>query len=193
MLKMRIYPHLSASLLKTHRRQKLRWTARLRYLLKSTGDLDQLRLAERSTKKRNSNRHTKHITRRHGDVRISSDCRGRRVATGEVIAVEPVSRPGWSTSRSNQSIELVFLHDEVDALRASQQMVLSQSIDVRFARERSFRLGFHHEVLPKIRHLAIAVLFVEGDYVFERTHRRLWSKRCEISIQVSFELIQQHF
>src|SRR5215216_1710817 len=178
---------------KADARKELRRAPHLRRLLERVSNLDQLRLAERAAEKRNPDRQTKNVTRRHCDVRITRNRRRRRIAAGEVVAIDPIGGPRWSTCRRNESIEPVLLHYRIDPLRARQQVVLTQRGEIGLTRERSFRLGFDHDVLPEVRHLAIAVLLVEGDHIFQRPNRRLWSKSRKVSVQIGFELIQQNF
>src|SRR6185369_13696823 len=103
-------------------REELRWAPRLRRLLKRVSNLDQLGLAERTAKKRNTHRQTKNITCGHSDVWIARHRRRRRITTREVIAIDPIGGPCWSTSRSNERIEPVLLHHCIDPLRARQQV-----------------------------------------------------------------------
>src|SRR6185503_4299344 len=99
-------------------------------LFESVSDSDQLWFAKRTAEERDSHRQSKNITRGHGDVRITCYCRGRRITTGEVIAVGPISWPRWSTSRRDQRVEPVLLHHEVDTLRACEQVILAQRLQV---------------------------------------------------------------
>jgi hypothetical protein len=46
-------------------------------------------------------------------------------------------------------------------------------------------------LLPEIRHDRVAVLFVEGDEVFQRTNRQVGSTR-EILVDARLELVEQH-
>src|SRR5262249_5463827 len=66
-----------------------------------------------------------------------------------------------------------------------------QREQVRLAREWSFCFRLLHDVLAEVWHLAIAIMLVESDDVFQRTHRRLWSQTREVSVEIGFELIQQ--
>ena len=100
-------------------------------------------------------------------MRITRDRGGGRVTAAEMIAIDPVRGPRWSTSGRDQRVQPVLLHDGVNSLRAREQVVLAQCLQVRFAGERSFLLRLFHDVLAEVRHLASTILFVEGDHVFE--------------------------
>src|SRR3954465_9368672 len=71
-------------------------------------------------------------------------------------------------------------------------MIFGEGVAISFFGQRPFGLRLRHGVLAKPGHLAVAVLIVEIDNFFERLDRSAWSQRAKISIQISFEFIEQH-
>src|SRR5688500_6327988 len=137
------------------------WAAGFCGLLKCISDLDQLRFAEGAGEERDPNRQIENISSGNRDVWISRNRVCRRITAREVIAIDPVSGPRWSTSRRNHRIEPVLPHYEIDSLRARKQVILTQSLNVWLTGERSLGFGFDHDVLAEVGHLAFAILFVE--------------------------------
>src|ERR1044072_631531 len=86
----------------------------------------------------------------------------------------------------------MLVHNEVDTLRSRQRVVLLQRLNVFRTRQWTFLLGLNEEILTKVWHLVIAILFVKFDQIFQSLSRRTWSQPGKIFIQISFELVQQH-
>ena len=107
-----------ALLIQLRRCQKLRRATRFGGLFKCERQLDQSRLAPGAAKERNTHRQAANITRRHGDMRVTGDGLSRRVATGEMIAIDPVSGPCRPAGRRNQRVEFVLIHHKIDPLFA---------------------------------------------------------------------------
>ena len=74
-------------------------------------------------------------------------------------------------------VELVLIHDRVDALGPRQPTVLVQRLQVGRVRERPLLLRLQEQLLAEVRHLLCAVRLVEGDHVGEGLARGAFGPR----------------
>src|SRR5207245_4203713 len=94
--------------------QKLWRAADFCCLIKTVGQLNQRRFAISRSEERYAKGQSVRVARRHGDVRITRNCRGRRIAPGKMVTVDPISRPRRSASRRDERVKLVPTQHEVD-------------------------------------------------------------------------------
>src|ERR1700732_1385287 len=108
------------------RGQEARGLTGLCRLLERIGECDQCGLAPSASEKGDSYRQSENESRGHIDVGISGDSSGIGAASGDVIAIDEIRDPGRAPRGSNDSIEMVLVHQGIDAFGSRQLMVLLQ-------------------------------------------------------------------
>src|SRR3981081_4556295 len=93
-------------------------------LFECIGQPYQRGLAPGAAEKGNSNRQAADESRGHINVGISGDGSGVGATSGNVIAIDKVREPGGAAGRSNDSIEMILVHQGVDSFGSRQLMVL---------------------------------------------------------------------
>src|SRR6185503_10269293 len=72
-------------------------------------------------------------------------------------------------------------------------MILAQRLKILAIGEWSFCFRLFKNVLTEVRHLEICFRRIESNQLFQRTNRRRCSEGREVSVEIGFELEQQHF
>src|SRR5258707_680485 len=110
-------------------------------LLERIGQPDQRGLAPGAAEEGDSYRQSGDESRGHIDVGISGDSGGVGTASRDVIAIDKVREPSRAASGSNDSIEMMLVHQGVDSFGSRQLVVLLQGVEICLFRERAFGLG----------------------------------------------------
>ena len=85
-----------------------------------------------------------------------------------MVAVDEVCRPGRPARRSNERVQLIFIHRRVYAFSPRHTLIFFKGVKVSFIRQRPFRFRPQKNLLAEVRHLFISILFVELDGLFQR-------------------------
>src|ERR1700691_2963510 len=107
-----------------------------------------------------------------------------------MVAVDQVGEPCGISRWSDEGIEFEFVHDKINALRATELMIQSQRIEIFFRTERTLLLGFDKNVLSKVRHFTGMIVIIELDHIFQILDRGI-PPPGEISREVGFEFVIQ--
>src|SRR5579864_5300376 len=134
-----------------------------RSLLERIGQLNEGGLAPSTAEERNAHWKTGNRPCGHIDVGISRDGRCVRTTSPRVISIDQIGEPRRSSSRSDQCVQVVLIHNRVDTLGTRQLMIPGYSVEIFFLAEGSFPFRLHEKVLAEIRHLLLAIAIIEFD------------------------------
>src|SRR5688500_8049281 len=108
----------------------------LRALLEGVGELDEGRLAPGATHEGQADWQTPGVARRDGDEWVTRHRGWRRAGTHEVVAVDQVDGPGRAAGWCDERVEVVLVHDRVDAFGAGETVARGERLKVGSVGER---------------------------------------------------------
>src|ERR1700675_3039581 len=105
-----------------------------------------------------------------------------------MIAVDQISKPGRARRGGDERVEFELIHNEVDALGATEFLIQGQRIEIFFCAERTLLLRLEKNILPEVRHFPFAIAFVELNHIFQTLNRSI-TTASQIRSKVGLEFI----
>ncbi len=108
-----------------------------------------------------------------------------------MVAIDEVGEPGGAAGEGDDGVEVMLIHDGVDAFGASEAMIFLESVEIFFVGEGAAGFGLSEKILAEVEEFFFAIVFVEGDDFFESAN---WSViGGEVGVEIVFEFVEEDF